>query len=89
MRSSSIAYFEGRLQIGANVFDCGFGVPVLRHLVPQQLKGRERDFTRRVLPQDRQHVFVEQVFQVLSHLLAPGARLHGRERLPKLGEILD
>ena len=77
MRSSSIAYSKDAFKYGANVFDCGLGVPVLRHLVHQQLKGRERDLAGRVLPQDRQHVFVEQVFQVLSHLLAPGARLHG------------
>jgi len=48
-----------------------------------------RDFTWGVLPHDGQHVFVEQVFQVLSHLLAPGARLHGRERLPEIGKALD
>jgi hypothetical protein len=34
-------------------------------------------------------VFVEQVLQVLSHLLAPGTCLHGRERLPEIGKALD
>jgi hypothetical protein len=34
-------------------------------------------------------VFVEQVFQVLPHLLAPGARLHCRQRLPEIGKALD
>src|SRR5215472_10866141 len=34
-------------------------------------------------------MLVEQVLHVLSHLLTPGARLYGRERLPELGKTLD
>src|SRR5436190_3225452 len=55
----------------------------------QEYRKLTRDFTGRGLSQDRQQVFVEQVRQVLSHLLGPGARLHGRERLPEIGKALD
>ena len=41
------------------------------------------------MAEDGKHVFVEQVLHVLSHLLAPGARFYGRERLPKFGKTLD
>src|SRR5581483_197580 len=34
-------------------------------------------------------MFVEKILHVLSHLFAPGARLHRRKRLPEFRETLD
>src|ERR1700681_3006614 len=34
-------------------------------------------------------MFVEKILHVLSHLFAPGARLHRRKRLPEFGKTLD
>jgi hypothetical protein len=66
-----------------------FRIPILSHFVHQQLKRGQRDLAGGVLAEDGKHILVEQVLHVLSHLLAPVARLDGRERLPKLGKTLD
>jgi len=68
--------FKTSFQIRANMFDRGFRVPILRHLVHQQLKRSQCDFAGRILAEDWKHVLVEQVLHVFSHLFAPGPRLH-------------
>ena len=81
--------FKASFQVRANMLYCGSRVTILGHFVHQQLKRSQRDFAGGVLAEDGKHVLVEQVLHVLSHLLAPGARLYGRERLPKLTKTLD
>jgi hypothetical protein len=76
-------------QARPNMFDRRLRVPILRHLVHQQLKGNQRDLTWGVSAGHGKQALVEQVLHILSHFLAPGARLRGRERLPKLGKTLD
>src|SRR5260370_23042723 len=83
------ALVEGRGRYATGMLYCGFRVPILSHLVHQQLKRSQRDLAGGILAEDGKHVLVEQVLHILSHFLAPGARLYGRVRLPKLGKALD
>jgi hypothetical protein len=68
---------------------CGFRLPILGHFVNQQLKLSQRNLAGEVLAEDGKHVLVEHPLHILSHLLAPGSRFYGRERLPTLGKTLD
>jgi hypothetical protein len=77
---------EARLDVGTNLADSRLAIPILRHFVEKQLQRRQRDFTRRLLSNDRNNVFSKETLEIFLRLLRPLTGLDCTECLPELTE---
>src|ERR1700722_20056857 len=81
--------FEARLNVRPRSCHCGLTIAICGQFIDEQLKACVRNFAERLMAEDGEHVFAEEVIQILLGFLGPKARLHSAERGPKIPERRD
>ncbi len=76
--------FEARLNVRPRSCHCGLTIAIGGQFIDEQLQACVRNFAERLIAEDGEHVFAEEVIQILFGFLGPKARLHSAERGPKI-----